>query len=102
MNNQSDSSLCELSGIQKASRPASGISFAGFETFDEVQRGFEFSRDHHNRRGMHHREESAFSIASVSTYGRVVNNGVNDPSTTVSQVCTNVLRRKIFLASPCR
>ena len=26
-----------------ASRPSSGVSFAGFESFDEVRRGFEFS-----------------------------------------------------------
>ena len=84
---QSNSVSCELDGIRKASRPASGISFSGFETFDEVRRGFEFSGDrsfypppaHANRRGKHRREESVFSIASVSTYGRVLNNGVNDP-----------------------
>jgi serine/arginine repetitive matrix protein 2 len=37
------------------------------------------SRLSSNRRGIHHREESAFSISSVSTYGRVLSNGLNDP-----------------------
>ncbi|KAL1747929.1 hypothetical protein HDZ31DRAFT_60801 [Schizophyllum fasciatum] len=68
------------------SRPASGVSFTGFDSFDEVRRGFEFndsrpafypppsSRDNH-----HNRHESFFSIASISSYGGVINSGVADP-----------------------
>ena len=63
-------------------------SFAGFDNFDEVCRGFEFSGDcsfdspqHANRHGIRHREESAFSIALVPTYGQVLTNNitVSDP-----------------------
>jgi len=63
----------------------SRISFAGLDSFDEVRRGFEFgpnrpafyppvsfSRDH----GKH---DSIFSIASVSSYGSVIDNGAPDP-----------------------
>ena len=92
MDKENVSDLCapissELDGVQKVSRPVSGISFAGFESFDEVRRGFEFSGDRSfypppprgNRRGAHRRDESTFSMASVSSYGRVLNNGVKDP-----------------------
>ena len=79
--------LNEIKFDKVASRPVSGISFAGLESFDEVRRGFEFSGDRSfyppparaTRRPPHRREESVFSIASVSSYGRVVNNGVSDP-----------------------
>jgi hypothetical protein len=78
---QNDSASYEVDGVQNgASRPASGVSFAGFESFDEVRRGFEFSRNRSfhppparaNRRG-HRRDESALSIATVSSYVRVLN-----------------------------
>ncbi|KAF8867965.1 hypothetical protein CPB84DRAFT_1810241 [Gymnopilus junonius] len=73
-----------------ASRPASGISFQGFDSFEEVRRGFEFSGERQpfypppaasvaSRRAPHNRHESVFSIASVSSYGHVINPGSNDP-----------------------
>ena len=99
-----------------ASRPASGISFEGFTSFEEVRRGFEFSGDrpgfypppvpaipagvdssnsnsfsfgsanysyvpavNSRRTAPHKRHESAFSIASVSSYGHVINPGSTDP-----------------------
>ncbi len=75
-----------ISTFRGVSRPTSGVSFAGLESFDEVRRGFEFSGDRsfypppaRNSRAPHRREDSAFSIASVSSYGRVLNNGVSDP-----------------------
>lgn len=69
------------------STASSIASFAGLESFDEVRRGFEF---HDNRPAFyppqsasaipHHlRNESVFSIASISSYGHVVNPGVPDP-----------------------
>ncbi|KAF8060726.1 hypothetical protein FPV67DRAFT_304096 [Lyophyllum atratum] len=68
------------------SRHSSGMSFAGFESFDEVRRGFEFSNERPfypppaARRHAHHRQqESLFSIASVSSYGRAHDYGLNDP-----------------------
>jgi len=64
------------------SRPTSGISFAGLGSFDEVRRGFEFSSDppaSNSRRVPHRRRESVFSIASVSSYGHVINSGSTDP-----------------------
>lgn len=70
------------------SRNTSDVSFNGFESFDEVRRGFEFhpnmnrptfypppgatSRAYQNRFSM-------FSVASVSSYGEVLNHGVPDP-----------------------
>ena len=79
--------LNEIKLDKVASRPVSGISFVGLESFDEVRRGFEFSGDRSfypppartTRRPPHVREDSVFSIVSVSSYGRVVNNGVSDP-----------------------
>jgi hypothetical protein len=74
--------------IYKAmSRPTSGVSFTGFDSFDEVRRGFEFSDDRPvfyppsaaTRRVPHRRHESALSIMSVSSYGRVINAGSLDP-----------------------
>jgi hypothetical protein len=69
------------------SRPTSGVSFAGFESFDEVRRGFEFSDERPafypppvpTRRVPHRRHESAFSMMSVSSYGHVINPGSVDP-----------------------
>lgn len=68
------------------SRRESEASFVGFESFEEVRRGFEFA----NRpafypppgaqaRRSHFRDESLFSIASISSYGDVLNAGVPDP-----------------------
>ncbi|KAJ7058075.1 hypothetical protein C8F01DRAFT_1149410 [Mycena amicta] len=71
------------------SRPASGISFTGFDSFDEVRRGFEFHPNRptfypppaatRNTRAYHGQHDSVFSIASVSSYGHVTNPGINDP-----------------------
>ncbi|KAH8836085.1 hypothetical protein DL96DRAFT_107990 [Flagelloscypha sp. PMI_526] len=72
------------------SRPNSMMSFQGFDSFDEVRRGFEFTDDrplfypppvasNNTRRGRHARDASMFSIASVSSYGHVVRPGVIDP-----------------------
>ncbi|KAH9846904.1 hypothetical protein C2E23DRAFT_872120 [Lenzites betulinus] len=69
------------------SRTESGLSFDGFDSFDEVRRGFEFGP---NRpafwppreavfRPAHHQHESLYSIASISSYGAVVNSGTQDP-----------------------
>jgi serine/arginine repetitive matrix protein 2 len=78
----------EKRSILKAmSRPTSGISFTGFDSFDEVRRGFEFSDDCPTfyppsavtRRVPHRRHESALSIMSVSSYGHVINAGSLDP-----------------------
>ncbi|KAI0666503.1 hypothetical protein C8Q78DRAFT_984185 [Trametes maxima] len=68
-------------------RTESGLSFIGFDSFDEVRRGFEFGP---NRpafwppqeavfRPAHKQQESMFSIASISSYGAVVNSGKQDP-----------------------
>jgi serine/arginine repetitive matrix protein 2 len=76
--------------IYKAmSRPTSDISFTGFDSFDEVRRGFEFSDDcpafdppppsAATRRVPHRRHESTLSIMSVSSYGHVINAGSLDP-----------------------
>ncbi|KAJ7620088.1 hypothetical protein FB45DRAFT_839417 [Roridomyces roridus] len=71
------------------SRPVSTASFTGLDSFDEVRRGFEFHQNRpafypppaasNNRRAPHGRHESVFSIASVSSYGHVTNNGIPDP-----------------------
>ncbi|KZV76755.1 hypothetical protein PENSPDRAFT_342582 [Peniophora sp. CONT] len=67
------------------SRRSSQASFSGFDSFDEVRRGFEFANlssfyppPDANPRG-HATRESVFSIASVSSYGVVLNPGVADP-----------------------
>ncbi|KAG5732016.1 hypothetical protein E4T56_gene18279 [Termitomyces sp. T112] len=67
------------------SRHSSGISFAGFESFDEVRRGFEFSGDQQfypppSRRAANPRQrDSLLSIASVSSYGKAHDYGLADP-----------------------
>lgn len=80
----------EIAEISRSShsRTTSEVSFQGFESFDEVRRGFEF---HANRpafypppgattsRGWHNKHESVYSIASVSSYGAVINSGTADP-----------------------
>ena len=65
-------SLCKA-----MSRPSSGIRFAGFESFDEVRRGFEFTDERPalypspaaTRRVPRKTDEATFSIMSVSLYG---------------------------------
>ncbi|KAJ2924825.1 hypothetical protein H1R20_g12256, partial [Candolleomyces eurysporus] len=80
-----------LSTFIPLTRPSSGVSFAGLDSFDEVRRGFEFhdqrpnfypgptqnagARNHSHRRA----QDSVFSIASVSSYGRVIRDGAQDP-----------------------
>ena len=79
--------LARASNVPGHYRHSSELSFAGFDSFPEVRRGFEF---HDNRpnfypppgvtsRSQHSRHESVFSIASVSSYGQVINNGSTDP-----------------------
>lgn len=69
------------------SRASSQTSFKGLESFDEIRRGFEFVENrptfypppsfNHRRNQMP--RDSMISIASVSSYGRVINPGVKDP-----------------------
>ncbi|KAG6810305.1 hypothetical protein H0H92_012482 [Tricholoma furcatifolium] len=77
------------------SRHSSGVSFAGFDSFDEVRRGFEFSGDQSfyppasattsgARRGYVSRQPpearfSMMSFASVSSYGKAHDYGLQDP-----------------------
>jgi serine/arginine repetitive matrix protein 2 len=68
------------------SRASSQTSFRGFESFDEIRRGFEFVDNRpafypppfNNRRNQQPRD-SMMSIASVSSYGFVINPGLKDP-----------------------
>ncbi|KAF5393347.1 hypothetical protein D9757_000790 [Collybiopsis confluens] len=70
------------------SRHESTNSFNGFDSFEEVRRGFEF-HDYRpsfypppmgsTRRVSHNKQESMMSFASISSYGHVVNPGVSDP-----------------------
>ena len=63
----------------------SRTSFAGFDSFDEVRRGFEFGPNRPsfyppiNFSREHNKQDSIFSIASVSSYGSVIDNGAADP-----------------------
>jgi serine/arginine repetitive matrix protein 2 len=69
------------------SRASSQISFKGLESFDEIRRGFEFVENRptfypppsFNQRRNQMPRDSMISIASVSSYGRVINPGVKDP-----------------------
>ena len=70
---------------QVSNQEQSRTSFAGFDSFDEVRRGFEFGP---NRPAFypplsfsreHNKQDSIFSIASVSSYGSVIHNGAPDP-----------------------
>lgn len=69
------------------SRHSSGLSFAGFDSFEEFRRGFEFESNcapfypppGATRRPHHAAQDSLFSIASVSSYGHVINPGSSDP-----------------------
>ncbi|KAL4064764.1 hypothetical protein V8B97DRAFT_2010772 [Scleroderma yunnanense] len=66
-------------------RNSSALSFGGLDSFAEIRRGFEFND---SRPGFypppgttskHGKHESIFSIASVSSYGRLVHAGSSDP-----------------------
>lgn len=70
---------------QVSSQGQSHMGFAGFDSFDEVRRGFEFGP---NRPAFyppvsfsreHNKHDSIFSIASVSSFGSVIDNGAPDP-----------------------
>lgn len=70
---------------QASNQGQSHTTFAGFDSFDEVRRGFEFGP---NRPAFyppvsfsreHNKHDSIFSIASVSSYGSVIDNGAPDP-----------------------
>ena len=69
------------------SRASSQISFKGLESFDEIRRGFEFVENRpafypppsFNNRCNQMPRDSMISIASVSSYGMVINPGVKDP-----------------------
>jgi len=68
-------------------RNSSGLSFAGFDSFSEIRRGFEFNDSRpgfypppgttSDRRNRKH--DSVYSIASVSSYGNVLHGGSADP-----------------------
>lgn len=67
-------------------RNSSGLSFAGFDSFAEIRRGFEFNDSRpgfYPPSGMsdkrHQKHESVYSIASISSYGNVVRGGSADP-----------------------
>ena len=69
------------------SRTSSKISFNGLESFDEIRRGFEFVENRpafypppsFNHRRNQLPRDSMISIASVSSYGVVINPGIKDP-----------------------
>lgn len=68
------------------SQASSVSSFAGFDSFEEVRRGFEFNSERPgfypppstNNQSRYIRD-SVMSIASVSSYGHVINPGIPDP-----------------------
>ncbi|KAF9235707.1 hypothetical protein BU15DRAFT_89481 [Melanogaster broomeanus] len=88
-----------ISGHQ---RNSSALSFAGFDSFAEVRRGFEFTDDrpgfyppHGATYNMQHgRHESVFSIASVSSYGHILHGGSADPFDYGSMVPLPSLRER--------
>lgn len=69
------------------SRASSQISFKGLETFDDIRRGFEFAGSRpafyppssFDQQRSQLPRDSMMSIASVSSYGMVINPGVKDP-----------------------
>ena len=69
------------------SRASSQTSFKGLESFDEIRRGFEFVENRpafypppsFNQRRNQMPRDSLISIASVSSYGMIINPGVKDP-----------------------
>jgi serine/arginine repetitive matrix protein 2 len=74
------------SGLSTDLRRSSRVSFAGFELFEEVRHGFEFNNNQPafytpsgaTRCDAHGWQDLLFSIASVSSYGRVTNPGSTD------------------------
>jgi serine/arginine repetitive matrix protein 2 len=67
-------------------RNSSGLSFAGFDSFTEIRRGFEFNDSRPSfypppcvSDKRHQKHESMYSIASISSYGNVVHGGSADP-----------------------
>ncbi|KXN81385.1 hypothetical protein AN958_04774 [Leucoagaricus sp. SymC.cos] len=83
----SNSFLQARRSIYRHSQASSASSFSGFDSFEEVRRGFEFNSQRpgfyppasSNRRPNRQIRESVMSFASVSSYGRVINPGVPDP-----------------------
>ncbi|KAG9307943.1 hypothetical protein JVU11DRAFT_12818 [Chiua virens] len=83
-------------------RNSSVLSFTGLDSFAEVRRGFEFSDDRpgfypqltapSNRR--HRKQDSIYSIASVSSYGKVLHGGSVDPFDYASVVPLPSLRER--------
>ena len=71
--------------MQTSDQGLSRTSFAGFDSFDEVRHGFEFGPNRPvfyppvSFSREHNKHESIFSIASVSSFGSVINNGAPDP-----------------------
>ncbi|EIN05384.1 hypothetical protein PUNSTDRAFT_127845 [Punctularia strigosozonata HHB-11173 SS5] len=84
-----DMAMASLTGAAAGhKRGTSEISFAGLDSFEEVRRGFEFGPNRpafyapqgaRATKRTHGRETSLFSIASISSYGKVINPGVKDP-----------------------
>lgn len=81
-----------LSYISSRSRTTSEASFTGLESFDEIRRGFEFGPNRptfypppgagntSSRSWASHKKfESIYSIASVSSFGSVLDSGSVDP-----------------------
>ena len=74
------------SQVPAHARSSSDTSFSGMSSFGAVRTKFEFG---HQRPAFfpptfeavtsHARHDSMFSIASVSSYGELINNGLNDP-----------------------
>ena len=70
---------------QVSERGQPRASFTGFDSFDEVRRGFEFGPNRPafypavNFSREHNKQDSIFSIASVSSFGSVIDNGAPDP-----------------------
>ncbi|KAJ7585412.1 hypothetical protein C8J56DRAFT_1052721 [Mycena floridula] len=73
------------SAVTRHLRHSSGLSFAGFDSFEEVRRGFECHESRAPfypptaRRTNHGQQESMFRIASISSFGHVTNPRVPDP-----------------------
>ena len=69
------------------SRQSSALSFTGFDSFEEIRRGFEFGGPRPIfyppastvMRTDNQQRESVLSIPSISSYGRVINPGIVDP-----------------------
>jgi serine/arginine repetitive matrix protein 2 len=70
---------------QVSDKPQSRTSFAGLDSFDEVRRGFEFGPNRPvfyppvSFSSKHNKHDSMFSVASVSSFGSVIDNGAPDP-----------------------